>query len=343
MNPVVSRSPLVSLAALTVIAAGLKAAAGLIAPLLVAVFLALISAPALVWLHRHRVPYAAGMILILAAMSLALWQLFLLLESTARAIVARAPDYQARWGGFLALALDWLKAHAHLLSLEWLEQARQNLSEWLLAFFTQGARTLAASMGQLTANFTLVLLAYGFLLLEVPALPQRIAAAFPRNRRLHVRLRRFVRLVNHYLVIKTSVSALTGLAVWALLAWRGVDFAAFFAVLAGLLNFIPTIGSILAAVPAVLLALLQLGPGEALIVTAGYLAINVVLGNVVEPRWMGNAFGLSPFVVLLSLLVWGWVLGAVGAFLSVPLTMVAKLALESQKSTRPWAVLMGDR
>jgi predicted PurR-regulated permease PerM len=86
---------------------------------------------------------------------------------------------------------------------------------------------------------------------------------------------------------------------------------------------------------------LQFGAAEAAIVAGGYLALNVLLGNVIEPRWMGQALGLSPTVVLISLLLWGWLLGTVGAFLSIPLTMIAKLALESHPATRGWAVLMG--
>jgi predicted PurR-regulated permease PerM len=107
------------------------------------------------------------------------------------------------------------------------------------------------------------------------------------------------------------------------------------------LNYVPNIGSIIAAVPAVLLALVQLGLGSALLVAAGYLVINIVIGSLLEPRFMGKGLGLSTLVVFLSLVFWGWVLGPVGMLLSVPLTITVKLALDSKQETRWLGVLLG--
>ena len=111
--------------------------------------------------------------------------------------------------------------------------------------------------------------------------------------------------------------------------------------MAFLLNYVPNIGSIIAAVPAVLLALVQLGMGTALLVAAGYLVINIIIGSVLEPRFMGKGLGLSTLVVFLSLVFWGWVLGPVGMLLSVPLTIAAKIALEGYSGTRWLAVMLG--
>lgn len=121
----------------------------------------------------------------------------------------------------------------------------------------------------------------------------------------------------------------------------GIDYALLWGVLAFLLNFVPNIGSIIAAVPAVLLALIQLGPFSALMTAMGYLIANMVMGNIIEPRYMGKGLGLSTLVVFLSLVFWGWVLGPVGMLLSVPLTMLMKIALESSDETRWLAILMG--
>lgn len=328
--------PLVVVAALVVIGAGIQAVASWLAPLLVAAFLAMISMPPLVWLHERRVPWGVGIVLLFVGVGFALFQLVTVIELTARELAANSAEYQGKWLTLIGSIQASLAARGAPWSSLFAELPTPSL-----AVVAQGARTLAAATGQVTANFALVLLAYVFLLLEVPTLPRRFAAAFPHRRRTQVRLRRFLTAVNRYLVIKTTISILTGVGVWGLLTWRGVDFALFFAVFAGLLNFIPTIGSIIAAFPAVLLALLQFGAAEAAIVAGGYLALNVLLGNVIEPRWMGQALGLSPTVVLISLLLWGWLLGTVGAFLSIPLTMIAKLALESHPATRGWAVLMG--
>jgi predicted PurR-regulated permease PerM len=107
-----------------------------------------------------------------------------------------------------------------------------------------------------------------------------------------------------------------------------------------MLNFVPTIGSIIAAIPPVLLALVQLGPFAAIAVGVGYLVLNVVMGSAIEPRFMGRGLGLSTLVVFLSLVFWGWVLGPVGMLLSIPLTMTAKMALEASPSSRWLAQLL---
>lgn len=329
-------APLMVAAALVVVGAGVQAMASWLAPLLVAVFLAMISTPPLLWLRRYHVPWGVGVVLLFFAVGLAFFQLFTVIEVTGQELAKQAPLYQERWQTLVGQSKQWLTERG----APW-QALVGEIPTPSLAAMAQWAGRLAATTGQVTANFALVLFAFLFLLLEVPSLPLRFAAAFPHERRTAVRLRRFLLAVNRYLVIKTSVSILTGLAVWGWLTWQGVGFALFFAVLAGLLNFIPTIGSLIAAVPAIGLALLEGGVGTAAIVALGYGAINLVLGSWVEPRWMGQALGLSPTVVLVSLLLWGWLLGTIGAFLSIPLTMVAKLALESHPATRRWAMLLG--
>jgi predicted PurR-regulated permease PerM len=134
----------------------------------------------------------------------------------------------------------------------------------------------------------------------------------------------------------------TGLTAWIITSTIGLDFALLWGMLAFLLNYVPTIGSIIAAVPAVLLALVQLGVGEATATAIGYVAINVVFGVILEPRWMGYGVGISPLVVFTGLIFWGWVFGPVGMLLSVPLTMTLKLALESDNRTRWIAILLGS-
>jgi predicted PurR-regulated permease PerM len=147
--------------------------------------------------------------------------------------------------------------------------------------------------------------------------------------------------VNTYLVIKTSISIATGFLVSIWLWILGVDFAPLWGLIAALMNFIPNVGSILAAIPAVLLAVVQLGIPDAALVAAGYIVVNVLMGNFLEPRFMGSGLGLSPLVVFLSLLIWGWMFGLAGMFLSIPLTMIAKIALEQNPSTRWIAILLG--
>jgi predicted PurR-regulated permease PerM len=152
----------------------------------------------------------------------------------------------------------------------------------------------------------------------------------------------FLTSVNNYLAIKTLVSIATGVIVSVMLWAFGLDFFLLWGVLAFLLNYIPNIGSIIAAVPAMSLALLQLGPTAAGFIGLGYLTINTVMGNVVEPRYLGRGLGLSTLVVFISLIFWGWLLGTVGMLLSVPLTMIIKIALENSAEGNWFAVLLSS-
>jgi predicted PurR-regulated permease PerM len=122
----------------------------------------------------------------------------------------------------------------------------------------------------------------------------------------------------------------------------GVDYYLLWGLLAFLLNYIPTIGSFFALLPPALLALIQFGIVEAIVVVIVFVIINTLIGNIIEPRFMGKGLGLSTLVVFLSLIFWGWVLGPVGMLLSVPLTITIKIALDSSEETRWLAILLGS-
>jgi predicted PurR-regulated permease PerM len=148
--------------------------------------------------------------------------------------------------------------------------------------------------------------------------------------------------MKRYMVIKTLISLATGILIALWLHILGVDYPILWGFLAFLLNYIPNIGSLIAAIPAVILALIQLGPGSSIMVIVGYTAVNFIVGNIIEPRLMGRKLGLSTLVVFLSLIFWGALLGLVGAILSIPLTMTLKFAFESGESTKWIAVLLGS-
>jgi predicted PurR-regulated permease PerM len=148
--------------------------------------------------------------------------------------------------------------------------------------------------------------------------------------------------VQRYLLVKLAVSAANGflLGLWCWV-W-GIESPLLWGVAAFALNFIPYVGSLIAAVPPVLLGLMTGGLPIALAVASGYVAVNVAVDNILEPRIMGHTLGLSPLVILLSMLLWGFVLGPVGAILAVPLTMTAKILLERDKDLARIAVFLGD-
>jgi len=204
------------------------------------------------------------------------------------------------------------------------------------------ARTFA-NLSDVFANTFLILLTVIFMLLEASSVPVKLRAALGGGSQVAMDKMGQVALgVNRYLAIKTVVSLVTGAVIAVWLAILGVDYPLLWGLLAFMLNYVPNIGSIIAAIPALLLALIQLDIGSTILVAAGYMATNIVMGNVIEPRIMGKGVGLSTLVVFLSLVFWGWVLGPVGMLLSVPLSMVAKIVLESNEQTRWLAIMLGS-
>ena len=191
------------------------------------------------------------------------------------------------------------------------------------------------------SDAALVMLTVVFLLFEVTVVPAKLRKALGDPKADLSRFAKIVKEVNAYVVIKTYVSAATGTIAGTFVAIVGVDFPVLWGLFAFLFNYVPNIGSIIAAIPPVLLALIQFGPGTAAVVAGGYTALNLVAGNVVEPRLMGNKLGLSTLIVFLSLLFWGWLWGPIGMLLSVPLTMIVKITLEHSEQFRAVAILMG--
>jgi predicted PurR-regulated permease PerM len=179
-----------------------------------------------------------------------------------------------------------------------------------------------------------------FTLLEVSSFPEKLRKILNDPRAAFPQFAKFVEDINRYMVIKTSVSITTGILIGIWMAILGVDFPILWGFIAFLLNYVPNIGVIIAAFPAVLLALIQYGTGHALLAALGYVAVNFVIGTVVEPKLVGKGVGLSTLVVFLSLVFWGNLLGLIGMVLCIPLTMTLKFALENNEGTQWIAVLL---
>lgn len=198
-----------------------------------------------------------------------------------------------------------------------------------------------AGLSTVAANGFLVILTVMFILAESGGFVGKMARIPGDTRKRLSEMNAFTKSVQEYLLIKTMVSLLTGTLVAISLLVIGVDYPVLWGVLAFGFNFVPSIGSIIAAIPAVLLALVQLGPLGTAIAATCYLAINIAVGNFIEPRFMGKKLGLSTLVVFLSLIFWGWVLGPVGMLLSVILTLKVKIALDSNAETAWLGMLLG--
>ena len=184
-----------------------------------------------------------------------------------------------------------------------------------------------------------------FMIFELEVFPIKFKAIFGRQGKkgAEANLKLITLNITRYLGIKTISSSATGLLIYVSLKIIGVDYAVLWAMIAFLFNFIPNIGSMIAAIPALLFAWVQLGNTGFLWAGIAYLIINMIIGSIIEPKILGKGMGLSTFIVFLSLVFWGWVLGPVGFFLSVPLTMVLKIILNSNESSKYFAILLGTR
>ncbi|MCP4171895.1 MAG: AI-2E family transporter [Fuerstiella sp.] len=224
---------------------------------------------------------------------------------------------------------------------------RKSLGEFLYSQFDPGmalswAASVVGSIGKVLSNVFLILLTVVFILLEVGTFNAKMQHAFVRTEETKKRADQIVESIQHYIVIKTWISLATGILVTLWLIPLKVPHPGLWGLLAFFFNYIPNVGSILAAIPAVLIASLESTFLVGGAVAIGFAIINVAIGNFIEPRVMGKGLGLSPLIVFFSLIFWGWVLGPIGMLLSVPLTMTARIALDGFEDTRWLATLMGN-
>ncbi len=326
---------LLVIATLVVIIAGIKAAQPLVVPFLLATFIAIIAATPVLWLERHRVPAWLAIAAVTAAIIVVLAGVGALAAQSVSELTQRLPFYRTRLNELLGAVVAELQSHGLAAS-----------RDLLFSYFDPGTALAMAGntlrgLGAALSNGLLILLTVIFMLAEGSTFPTKLRAVLARPDADMAYFARFARNVNRYIAIKTTVSVATGLIVGLALWLLHVDFPLLWGLVAFLLNYVPTIGSIIAAIPAILLALIQLGPAAAAAAAAVYVAVNLIMGNVVEPHYMGRGLGLSTLVVFLSLVFWGWMLGPVGMLLSVPLTMTAKIALEASPATAWLALLLG--
>ena len=339
MNPPVGRTQpvnvLLAAAAFVVVVAGMKAAVGIATPFLLALFVSIVFAPPLFALQNRGVPTWLALSIVIAGVVVIFLGFGAVVGSSVNDFTATLPAYEARLTEMSAAALNNLESLGLPVSLD---EVRERMDAGAVMGLVG---TLGSGLGGVLTNTLLILLTTVFMLLEAASFRSKLSAIVDDPDASLARFEQIRSSVQRYLAIKTGTSLATGVLVGIWLMLLGVDFPLLWALLAFVLNYVPNIGSVIAAIPAVILALVQLGWGAAGLTAVGYLAINFAIGSGIEPRLMGRSTGLSTLVVFVSLVFWGWVLGPVGMLLSVPLTMTAKVALEANESTHWVAVMLG--
>lgn len=327
---------LLSVAAFVVIVAGLKAAASIMVPFLLAVFVVILVAPAYFWMQAKGVPsWAALLVMILVMLGLGVFGASFF-TSAVNSFARNLPSYQIVLTHQLEEGVKLLRGYGMDLPENAVEQTLDPQR------FFGFARTIAGSVTVILGNALVITLVAIFMLLEAARLPAKIRALPGMTDERWGDFIRIMANVRQYMAMKTVMSLLTGGLVTLLLWVLGVDYPVLLGVLAFFFNYVPSIGSIIAALPGILLAFVLHGPLTASLCIVGYVVINVGISNFLEPRYMGRGLGLSPLMIILSLFFWGWVLGPVGMLLSVPLMMVFKVALETSPNTRSLASLLSD-
>ncbi len=330
-------SAITILAAVVIVIYGMQMMSVLLVPFLIAAFLALITVRPMLWMQAHRVPSILAALIIVTTLMFLLALVGAIVGTSIADFTAALPAYQARLDVIIAGVFDFIVKNFKV------DESIESLGDMIDPGWAMGlVAGLLNALREVLTNTFLIVFTMIFMLLEASTARTKFEAAFGRSADTLVDLRDFMQNLGRYLGIKTVISMATGMCA-GLLTWAlGLDFPLLWAMLAFLLNYVPTIGSIIAAVPAVLLALIQIGPGAAGATGLGFIGINVVFGNFLEPRLMGYGVGISPLVVFIGLVAWGWIFGPVGMLLSVPLTMTLKMALESDDRTRWVAILLGS-
>lgn len=326
---------LVISAALVVIIWGMNQAQSALMSSLVAVFLSVLGTPLVQWLERKGLPRALAVLLVLAGLIAILLAVGALVSTSLGGFSASLPSYQQRMQ-------EEVSALTALLAKKGVTVTDKELLGYLNpAAIMKLAVDLLGGLGAAFSNIVLILLTVMFMLLEASTFPVKLRAVLGDPRQVFPEFTKFFDDIQRYMVVATVLNLAAGLLLGIWLTILGVDSPALWGFLAFMLLYIPHVGSIIAALPAVSLTLVQFGLGRAALVVAGYVLVQFTIGNLLWPKLVGRKMSLSTLVVFLSLIFWGHMLGLLGAVLCIPFTMTLKFACEHHKSTRWIAVLLG--
>ncbi|WP_261791883.1 AI-2E family transporter [Campylobacter lanienae] len=330
------RFNLVAVASFVIIISGLSLASSIVVPFLLAVFIAIIVYPILEMMSKIHINRFFAFIILIGICGSGLWFLGNVIAGAIVKFSTDLPLYKAKIDIFIDNLIIYAK-----------DQADIDISNNLLSFINLDKLIITTSnlllqTGSLVTQSFLVFLLLAFILFESQIFKQKVEYfAIKDPSALHI-ANTFISNLKRYLAIKTISSIATGMIVWGFLILFDVPHALLWAVLAFILNYIPTIGSIIAAIPAILVSLAVNDISATLWLTLIYLIVNISIGNFIEPRFLGKGLGISTLVVILSLLFWGFIFGIGGMFLAVPLTMSIKIALDANPRTKFISILLSN-
>jgi predicted PurR-regulated permease PerM len=321
------------MACIIIVFAAIKQASFFINMLLLAVFITSISLAPLEWLKRKKIPETLAIIIVIIGILVLLSLISLIIGSSVNNFISKLPFYEEKFINLWGSTQVWMKEY-NLVEDDF--NLIQELNPGSLAGMAGG---FLASMGNVVAEALLVFILFIFMIFEASSFGNKMRLVSPES---SGQTDSILSRLKRYFGIKFLTSLATGLMITIALIIIGVDFPVLWGFLAFILNFIPSVGSFLAAIPAVLLALIQISPFGALITAIVYFAINTLIGNIVEPQLMGRNLGISPLIVFVSMIFFGYILGPIGMLIATPLTIVIKIILDNRPVTRNLGILLSD-
>ena len=326
---------ILTISGLIIIFAGLKIADKIVVPFFLSMFIALISFPLLNFFKSKKINTPVSVTLVLVTIMTVSLSIAALIGTSLNNFRKSLPEYKEKISNEIdKVSLIAEKYGVSIDSNFLYDYVDPN-------FIMQSVANTISAFGNVLTNYFLILFIVMFTLLEAAGFSNKLKSAFKNSSQSITNFHIFSENMNKYISIKTIVSIITGLLIYLSLSLIGLDHAVMWSLIAFFLNYIPNIGSIIASIPAIIIALIQFNFYYALLVALIYLIINIVMGSIIEPRYLGKELGLSTLIIFLSLIFWGWLLGPVGMLLSVPLTMIMKIALESNDDTRRISILLG--
>jgi len=331
----VESSPVITVAALIIIFAGAIYAKSIITPFLLALFISIICAQPVSWLEKKRIPRWLALLFVILGLVVLFSGFTFLIGGTISSFSGNVSKYESTLSTIINSFIQYLNDKGLKIPQDQMSTMIQPAK--ILQFTAAALNGLINMMG----NTFLIFLIIIFILLEFGSFSVKAKAILCASDGSISYFSTIIQNIRHYLGIKAVLCLAIGILTYLALLIIGVDYPILWALIAGLMNFIPNIGSVIATIPTFLFALVQLGLGGSLWTLGTLMIIHNVIGNVIEPRIMGKGLGLSTLVVVLSLLFWGFIFGPVGMVLSAPFTMTVKIILEQNEKTRWLAILLG--
>lgn len=319
-----------------IIIAGIKTAGEILVILFLAIFISSIFSSLLSFLEKKNISRFFSYIISFLILVFSILLLIYVINISLNDFIKNLPLYEKKFQTLVLNSIGFIEQLGFSLDKTKILEAL-NLS----SFFTFSTKIIG-SIGTFLSKFILVIIGVAFILVEKNSFQSKLKIIFKNNHTKLARFNLFSKNLQKYFLVKSFTSFLTGFIITLVLIFFKVDYPILWGVIAALFNFIPVVGSIIASIPAIILSLVNLDLSSTIYIIIFYLIINISISNILEPKLMGRELGLSPLIIFFSLILWGWILGIVGMFLAVPITMTLKIAFDSNTDTKWIGILMSD-